>query len=142
MCQSVWSSSDGKTDVRNSAIWNEKPKRQRRPPKRVSEENAAALTFRDIQIEEVAVEDCLYDPGNDGNHVEESLEVEPPYPVEEVKGSVESQEEQVVGGDGLGLTGLADHEKLRQDGHRLQVDGESPQDLGRTEEGAEGWWER
>lgn len=77
----------------------------------------AALTFCDIQIEEVAVEDGLHHPGNDGDHVKESLKVEPPYPVDEVKGSVESQEEQVVGGDGLGLTGLADHEELGQDGH-------------------------
>jgi len=98
-------------------------------------QKAAALTFRDIQIEEVAVEDGLNHPGNDGDHVKESLEVEPPYPVEEVEGSVEAQEEQVVGGDGLGLTGLADHEQLGQDGHRLQVYGERPQNLGQTEEG-------
>lgn len=79
--------------------------------------NAAALTFCNIQIEEVAVEDGLHHPGNDGDHVKEALKVEPPYPVDEVEGSVESQEEQVVGGDGLSLTGLADHEKLGQDGH-------------------------
>lgn len=36
-----------------------------------------------------------------------------------------------MGGDGLGLAGLADHEQLGQDGHRLQVDGERPQNLGR-----------
>lgn len=95
--------------------------------------NAAALTFCYIQIEEVAVEDGLHHPGDDGDHVEESFEVEPPYPVDEVEGSVESQEEQVVGGDGLCLTRLADHEKLGQDGHRLQVDGERPQNLGQTE---------
>lgn len=40
-----------------------------------------------------------------------------------------------MSGDGLSLTGLADHEKLRQDGHRLQVDGECPQNLGQTKEG-------
>lgn len=93
---------------------------------------AAALTFCYIQIEEVAVEDGLHHPGNDGDHVKETLKVEPPYPVDEVEGSVESQEEQVMGGDGLGLTSLADHEELGQDGHRLQVDGERPQNLSRT----------
>lgn len=95
--------------------------------------HAAVLTFCYIQIEEVAVEDGLHHPSDDGDHVEESLKVEPPYPVDEVEGSVESQEEQVVGGDGLSLTRLADHEKLRQDGHRFQVDGERPQNLGQTD---------
>lgn len=84
------------------------------------------LTFCYIQIEEITVEDGLHHSSNNGNHVKESLKIEPPYPVDEVQGSVESQEEQVVGGDGLSFTCLADHEKLRQNGHRLQVDGESP----------------
>lgn len=96
------------------------------------QKNAAALTFCYIQIEEVAIEDGLHHPGDDGDHVKESLKIEPPYPVDEVEGSVESQEEQVVGGDGLGLTSLADHEQLGQDGHRLQVDRERPQDLSKT----------
>lgn len=95
----------------------------------------ATLTFRNIQIEEIAVEDGLHHAGDDGDHVKESLKVEPPYPVDEIEGSVESKEEQVVGGDGLSLAGLADHEKLGQDGHRLQVDGECPQNLGRHREG-------
>lgn len=34
-----------------------------------------------------------------------------------------------MGGDGLSLASLTDHEELRQDRHRLQVDGERPQDL-------------
>lgn len=38
-----------------------------------------------------------------------------------------------MGGDGLSLPSLADHEKLRQNGHRLQVDGEGPEDLQRRE---------
>lgn len=72
-----------------------------------------------IQIEEVAVEDGLHHSSNNGYHVKESFKVEPPYPVDEVEGSVESQEEKVVGRDGLCLTCLADHEKLGQDGHRF-----------------------
>lgn len=91
--------------------------------------NRAALTFSYIQIEEIAVKDGLHHPGNDGNHVKESLWVEPPYPVDEVEGSVESQEEKVVRGDGLSFTSLADHEKLGQDGHWLQIDWECPQNL-------------
>ncbi len=35
--------------------------------------------------------------------------------------------------DRLGLAGLLDHEKLGQDGHGLQVDGERPQDLHHAE---------
>ena len=38
-----------------------------------------------------------------------------------------------MGGDGLRLARLADHEELGQDGHRLQVDGERPQDLARED---------
>lgn len=34
-----------------------------------------------------------------------------------------------MSGDGLGFSGLADHEQLREDGHGLQIDGERPQDL-------------
>lgn len=86
-------------------------------------------TFGYVEIEEIAVKDCLDDACNDGDHVEEAFEVEAPDPVEEIQGTIEAQEEQVVGGDGLCFPSLTDHEELRKDGHRLQVDGESPQDL-------------
>ena len=92
-------------------------------------QDTAWRTFRDVQVEEVAVQDGLHNAGHHGDEVKEALEVEAPDPVDEVQGAVEAQEEQVVGGDGLCLPGLADHEELRQDGHRLQVDGEGPQDL-------------
>ena len=78
---------------------------------------SAPATFGDVEVEEVAVEDRLDQACHDGDEVEEALEVEAPDPVDEVQGSVEAQEEQVVGGDGLRLPGLADHEELRQDGH-------------------------
>lgn len=39
-------------------------------------------------------------------------------------------------GDGLGFSGLADHEQLWKDGHRLQIDGKSPQDLERRDDGS------
>lgn len=86
-------------------------------------------TFSNVQVEEVAVEDGLDDTGHHGDEVEEALEVEAPDPVDEIERAVEAQEEQVVSGDGLRLPGLADHEELREDGHRLKVDGEGPQNL-------------
>lgn len=89
-------------------------------------------TFGDIKIEEVTVEDSLDHTSHYGNHVKEALKVETPDPVEEVKGPIQPQAEQVVGGDRLSLPGLADHEELRQNCHRLQVDGERPQDLQKT----------
>lgn len=87
------------------------------------------LTFRDVKVEEVTIENSLDDPSHDGNHVKEALKVEPPEPVEEVEGAVDPQAEQIVGSDGLGLAGLANHKELRQDGHRLKVDGKGPQNL-------------
>lgn len=86
-------------------------------------------TFGDIKVEEVTVEDCLDHAGYNGNHVKEALKVEAPDPVDEIEGSIQTQAEQVVGGDCLRLTSLADHEELRQNCHWLQVDGESPKDL-------------
>lgn len=85
--------------------------------------------FGDIKVEEVTVEDSLDHTGHNGNHIKEALKVVTPDPVEEIEGSIQAQAEQVVGGDGLSLAGLADHEELGQDCHRLQVDGERPQDL-------------
>lgn len=89
--------------------------------------------FGDVEIEEVAVEDGLHHARDDGDEVEEALEVVAPDPVEEVEGSVEAEGEEVVAGDGLSLPGLAHEEELRQDRHRLQVDGERPQDLEQRE---------
>lgn len=89
--------------------------------------------FSDIKVEEVTVEDSLDHSGHNGDHVEEALEIEAPDPVEEIEGPIQAQAEQVVGGDGLGLARLADHEELREDGHRLQVDRERPKDLEQRE---------
>lgn len=73
--------------------------------------------FCDIKVEEVTIQDGLDHPSHDGDHVKEALEVEPPDPVEEVKSTVDPQGEQIVGSDGLGFSGLADQEELRQNGH-------------------------
>lgn len=87
------------------------------------------LTFCDIKVEEVTIEDGLDHPGHDGDHVKEALKVEPPDPVEEIESTVDTQAEQVVGSDGLSLSRLADQEELRQNSHRFKIDGEGPQDL-------------
>lgn len=85
--------------------------------------------FGEIKVEEVAVEDSLDHSSHDGDHVEEALKVETPDPVEEVESTIHAQAEQVVGGDRLRLASLADHKELRQDCHRLQVNGERPKNL-------------
>lgn len=51
------------------------------------------LTFSNVQVEEVAVQDSLDNASHNGNHVKEALEVEAPDPVEEIQGSVQAQEE-------------------------------------------------
>lgn len=86
-------------------------------------------TFCDIKVEEVTIQDSLHHSGHDGDQIKEALEIETPDPVEDVEGPVQAQAEQVMSGDGLRLAGLADHEELRKDCHRLQVDGEGPKDL-------------
>lgn len=93
----------------------------------------ALQDLRDVEIEEVAVEDGLDAAGDDGDDVVESLRVVSPDPVEDVKTAVGAKSEEIVAGDRLGLAGLADHEELGEDGHALQVDGESPEDLHDTE---------
>lgn len=89
------------------------------------------LTFCHVKVEEVTVENGLYDSRHHSDLVEEALGVVAPQPVGDVESSVEAEEEQVVGGDGLRLARLGDHEELRQDGNGLQEDGEGPQDLGK-----------
>lgn len=86
-------------------------------------------TFGDVEIEEITVEDGLYHPRNDSDLVIEILCVVAPDPVGNVESTVEAQEEKVVCRDGLCFPCLADHEELRKDSHRLQVDGEGPEDL-------------
>lgn len=72
----------------------------------------------------------------------EILSLVPPDPVSQVECPVQAQKEQVVGSDSLSFASLADHEELGQDGHRFQVDGESPEDLsqGPRREVARGGW--
>lgn len=74
-------------------------------------------TFGDVEVEEIAVQDCLDQAGHNGDEVEEALEVIAPDPVKKIKRAVDAQRKQVVAGDGLCLACLAHHEELRQDGH-------------------------
>ena len=92
------------------------------------------LTFSDVEVEKVTVEYCLHAASNHSYQVKESLEVEAVDPVENVESAVGAEGKQVVAGDGLCLPRLADHEQLRQNGHRFQVDGEGPQDLEQPKE--------
>lgn len=87
-------------------------------------------TSRDVKIEEIAIKDRLHHSRHDGDLVEEAFCVIAPHPVCDVEGAVKPKEEEVVGSDGLGLARFGDHEELRHYGHRLQEDGEGPQDLG------------
>lgn len=89
-----------------------------------------SLTPREVKVEEITVEDGLHNARHHRDLVKEALRVVTPHPVGYVEGSVEAEEEQVVGGDGLRLAGLGDHEELGHYGHRLQEDGEGPEDLG------------
>lgn len=75
------------------------------------------VTFGDVEVEEIAVEDCLDQASNNGDEVKKALKVVAPDPVEKIERTVDTQCEQVVAGDGLRLTRLAHHEQLRQDGH-------------------------
>jgi len=89
--------------------------------------------FRDVEIEKVAIEDGLDTAREDSNQVEEPLEVISVTPVEDVERPVCPEGEKVMGGDGFGLSGLANHEQLGEDGDGLQVDGKGPQNLHNVE---------
>lgn len=101
----------------------------RRPNDRIQCIPTLSPTFGNIEIEEVAVEDGLYHPRDHSNLVIELLGVVAPDPVGDIEGSIEAQEEKVMRCDGLCFPCLADHEELREDSYRLQVDGEGPEYL-------------
>jgi len=79
-------------------------------------------TFGDIEIEEITVKDSLDTSGNHGYQVEESLGVIAVDPVQYVQRSVTAESKEIVARNCLRLASLADHEQLRQDRDRLQVD--------------------
>jgi hypothetical protein len=86
-----------------------------------------------VDVEEVAVQDGLNDTGDNGNGVDlvvclRKVSVDP---VGNVESAVAAEGEEVVGGDGLGLTSSLKHKELGKNGHRLEPDGKGPQNLGK-----------
>lgn len=68
------------------------------------------LTFGNVQIKEVAVESRLYATSNNCYKIIESLKVESVDPVDDVKGTVQAEKEQVMACDGFCFTSLGYHE--------------------------------
>jgi len=89
--------------------------------------------FGDVKIEKVAVKDGLDTAGEDRDQVEEPLEIVSVSPVENVQSPVSTESEEVMGSNRFSLSGLANHEQLRQDRDGFHVNREGPQDLHRVE---------
>lgn len=89
----------------------------------------ALENFSDVQVEEVTIQDGLHNTGNDGDQIKETFKVVSPDPVDQVEGTVAAEGEQVMSRDRFRFTRLTDHEQLRQDGDRFQVDTEGPEDF-------------
>jgi len=87
------------------------------------------VTFGDIEIEEITIEDSLDTSCNYGNEVEETLWVIAIDPVENVQRTVAAECKQVVAGNCLSFARFADHKQLWQDCNWLQVDWERPENL-------------
>lgn len=85
--------------------------------------------FCNIQIEEVTVQHGLDHTSNNSYEVKKSLKVVAPNPVDQVQGTVQTQEKKIVSSDGLCFPSFADHKKLRENSNRLKIDGEGPQYL-------------
>lgn len=85
-----------------------------------------------VHVEEIAVQNRLNDTSRDGNvvHLVVGLGKVSVDPVGNVKGTVSTEGEEVVGGDGLGLASSLQHEELGKNGNRLKPDGKGPKDFG------------
>jgi len=92
-------------------------------------ETSGLEDLRDIQVEEIAVQDGLDASSNNSNEIEESSIVVSVDPVEDVQCTVGTQRKQVMRCDGFSFAGFWYHEELRKDGDGFQVDGEGPQHL-------------
>lgn len=86
-----------------------------------------------VDVEEVRVQNRLNETSNNGNPVDlvlvgrlHQVSVDP---VGNVQGAVATEGKEVVGGDGLGLASSLQHEQLGKNGHRLEPDGERPENL-------------
>lgn len=85
-----------------------------------------------VDVEKVAVQDRLDEAGDNGNVVDlvVGLAEVPVDPVGDVESAVAAERKEVVGGDGLSLSGSLQHEELGENGHGLEPDGEGPEYLG------------
>lgn len=87
-----------------------------------------------VDPEEVTVQDSLDDARNNRNPVHPVAPVSvlghvAVDPIGDVQSAVQTQGEDVVRGDGLGLSRALEHKQLGQDGDALEPDRESPRDL-------------
>lgn len=87
----------------------------------------------DVEIEEVGVENSLDDSGDNGDHIKEVLVVVTVDPVDDVKSTISSEGEEIMGSDCLGVSSLGEHEELRHNSYGLEIDGECPHDLHESE---------
>ena len=87
-----------------------------------------------VDPEEITIQDRLDHTGDGRNPVDlvAGLGHVAVDPVGDVQGPVQTEREEVVRRDGLGLASALEHEELGQDGDRLEPDGEGPEDLPRV----------
>ncbi len=71
------------------------------------------LTFGDVEVEEVGIEQRLYDTSDDSNGIKVAIVVIAVDPVDQIHGSVQTKRKQIVARDVFSLPGLAHHEQLR-----------------------------
>ena len=86
-------------------------------------------TFRDVEVEEVAVENGLNNARDDRDPVEEVLRMITVDPIENVEESIDAQRKEIMAGDRFRLASSADHVQLRKDRHGFEIDGKCPENL-------------
>lgn len=82
-----------------------------------------------VNVEEVRVESCLDQTGDNGNGVHSIFHKVAVDPVGQVECSVEAESEDVVCCDDLSLSCPLEHEQLRQNSNGFEVDREGPKHL-------------
>lgn len=75
-----------------------------------------------VNVEEVRVQNSLNQTCDDRNRLKVALSEPAVDPVGDVKGSVSTEGEQIVGGDSLCFAGSLQHEQLGQNGDSFQPD--------------------
>lgn len=63
-----------------------------------------------VYPEKVGIKDCLNDAGDPGDWIDISLEKVSIQPIRDVEGTIETQREQIMRGDGFGFSGPLEHE--------------------------------